>query len=410
MSIRYLDDVLHVENVSLRELVTVHPTPFYCYSTAHIISQVSSLRNALQMDGVLIAYALKANSNKSIVSLLSKLGCGADVVSGWEIRKALDAGITPEKVIFSGVGKTAEEIIYGLNNEVGQFNVESFEELELLNRLAGIHNKSPNVAIRINPDVDAFTHSKITTGLKSSKFGIASELVLEFLPQLKQYTNVRIVGLSMHIGSQISQLSVFNNAFKELRHLVEQFAKFGITITTVDFGGGIGIQYTDEATIDIGKYAELLKLIAGGLNVKVIIEPGRYVVGNSAVLVSKVLYVKKVAGKTILIIDAGMNDFMRVTLYEAVHSMLPVIRLDGEEIEYKVVGPVCESGDFFRESIHLNKLTSGDHVVITGVGAYGYAMSNNYNARPKVAEILVDRAESKVIRRRETYEEYVSLE
>lgn len=401
----YKNGVYHAEEVSLETIAQSVGTPFYCYSTATLTRHYKVFSSHFTEAKAKICYAVKANGNVAILRTLAKLGCGADVVSEGEIRLALKAGIKPSDIVFSGVGKTADEMAYALSQDIFQFNVESEPELVLLNTIAESKNKKARVAIRVNPDVDPKTHAKISTGQKESKFGVAMSRALPVYTLAAKLPHIDVQGVSVHIGSQLTSIEPFMKAFAHVRNFVLTLRAQGFTIKTVDLGGGLGIPYgKDEPPLpDI--YAETALRETSGLGCQLIFEPGRVLIGNAGILVTQVLYVKKSENRTFVVVDAAMNDLMRPTLYDAYHEILPVRESNNARQAVDVVGPVCETGDIFAEGRPLAIPAMGDLMVLRSAGAYGASMSNTYNARLLVPEVLVNGSDFAVIRARQTYED-----
>lgn len=405
MTFTYKNSQLYAENITITEITKSVGTPFYCYSKQQFANNFLEFKNAFQGVDVTICYALKSNSNLKIISLLAGLGSGADTVSEGEIRAALKAGVSPETIVFSGVGKTKREMEFGLKNNIGQFNVESIEELEILNQVAGSLNIKAPVSIRVNPDVDAKTHEKISTGRKNDKFGIAWEDVFLVYNNTKNLKNIDIQGITTHIGSQITSLEPYKQAFTKIAELCTALRGLGFNLSRLDLGGGIGIKYKDENIINIVDYANLVKEIIQPLGLKLFLEPGRRISGNAGILVTEVQYIKKTSEKDFAIIDAGMNDLARPAIYGAYHEIITVKESSEQHNIYDIVGPVCESSDIFGKDRKLSELKSGDLLAILCAGAYGFSMSNTYNIRPQLPEILVDGDKFEIIRQRQTYED-----
>lgn len=405
MTFAYKNSVLSAEDISVSEIAKQVGTPFYCYSKKQFTENFLEFKNAFSGVDATICYALKSNSNHQVISLLKEQGAGADTVSEGEVRAALKAGIATEKIVFSGVGKTRKEMEFGLTNKIGQFNVESIEEIEILNEVAGSLKVKAPVSIRVNPDVDAKTHDKISTGRKTDKFGIAWEDVFLVFDKAKNLSNIDIQGITTHIGSQITSLEPYKQAFKKVAELFITLREMGYQLSRLDLGGGIGIRYKDETPIKIADYAEIIKEVIKPLNIKLFLEPGRRISGNSGILVSEVQYIKKTAEKDFAIIDAGMNDLARPAVYGAYHEIISVDEAKDQHNIYDVVGPVCESSDIFGKDRKLKELKSGDLIAILCAGAYGASMSSVYNLRPLIPEVLVDGKSFKIIRKRQTYEE-----
>ena len=354
----------------------------------------------------LVCYAVKANSNLAVLHTLAKQGSGADVVSEGEIRRALKAGIPAEKIVFSGVAKTTAEMTYALEQGIYQFNVESEPELDALNDVATAIGKQAPIAIRINPDVDPKTHAKISTGSKEVKFGVEIPKAFELYDKAAQMDGIRIQGVSVHIGSQLLDLTPFEEAFGHVTSFVTMLRERGHTIEVIDAGGGFGIRYdaTQQAP-ELSSYADIVKRTIGELGCRLIFEPGRMMVGNAGILITKVVYVKEGTSKKFAIVDAGMNDLLRPAMYDAYHAIESVIQKTGTTAAYDVVGPVCETGDIFGEARNLpENLTSGDLLVLRSAGAYGAVMSNSYNSRPIIPEVLVDGNQLHIVRKRPEYD------
>lgn len=391
---------LHAENVALSQIAKTFGTPCYVYSKQALTQAFTSFQAGLDNTNHLICFAVKANPNIAILNLFAKLGAGFDIVSGGELARVLAAGGDPQKVVFSGVGKTADEMRDALNAGIFCFNVESASELKRLNEVAKSMGKIAPVSLRVNPNVDAKTHPYISTGLKNNKFGVAFEDAMSVYEQAAAMPNIAVHGVDCHIGSQITELSPFIDALDKVLGLVEALETKGINISHIDVGGGIGITYSDEAPPEFGTYAKAILAKLAGRNVKLLFEPGRALVGNAGVLLTKVEYLKPSEAKNFAIVDAAMNDLMRPALYDAYHDIVAVSPRAGEANTYEIVGPVCESGDFLGHDRQLN-LQEDDLLAIKSAGAYGMSMSSNYNTRPRAAEIMVDGDKVFVIRKRE---------
>jgi diaminopimelate decarboxylase len=408
----YRGNELFAEDVSITEMARSVGTPFYCYSTATLTRHYQVFAESFSGMNAKICYAVKANSNIAVINTLAKLGSGADVVSQGEIRVAMKAGIAPKDIVFSGVAKTAEEMAYGLDQGIFQFNVESEPELMLLDQVARSKGKKASIAIRVNPDVNPITHSKISTGQKESKFGIPMEQALPLYAIAKTLVGIDVQGVSVHIGSQLTNLQPFAAAFERLAEFVRALREQGHDIRTLDLGGGLGIPYghTEPPPVP-SSYAEIVRDKTKGLDCQLIFEPGRLIVGNAGILVSKVIYVKKGSNRLFLILDAGMNDLIRPTLYDAYHAIVPVkVREDTKTELMDIVGPVCETGDIFAEQRLLKVPQPDDLMVFRSAGAYGAVMSGTYNARLLVPEVLVNGSKFSIVRRRPSYEEQMQLE
>jgi len=406
------DGGLHAEGVSLEALAEQVGTPSYVYSTATLARHYGLLRDAVAaqrsaLGDALIAFAVKANSNISVLATLARLGCGADTVSEGEIRRALRAGVPADRIIFSGVGKTDAELAFALEQGVRQINVESGVELDRLIAIAAAKGASPDVAIRVNPKVGAGGHAKITTGGEGDKFGVPVEEALSLYARAAASPHVTPVGLACHIGSQITDLAPLEAAFRTLRDMTLTLRAQGLTVTRLDLGGGLGVPYHGQAeTASIADYVAMCARVLDGLEVEAAFEPGRLLAANAGVLLSRVIQVNARAdGRRFLVLDAAMNDLMRPALYDAFHEVVPVRPHGGDDLSYDIVGPVCETGDTFARDRMMAPLQAGDLVAFTGAGAYGAVMSSEYNSRPLVAEVLVDGDRWAVIRERPSYED-----
>lgn len=409
----YKSGELHCEDVPLSLLAREIGSPFYVYSNATMERHVRVIREAFSELEVLIAFSVKANSNLGVLSTLAKLGCGADVVSSGELHRAIKAGIPAEKIVFSGVGKSKSEIRFALDSGIWQFNVESLEELEALSSVAVSMNKIAPVALRVNPDVVAGAHPNISTGKAGDKFGIPWAEAPYLYDRVKELPNVRSVGIDVHIGSQIGELAPMRTAFRKTIDLALHLRTEGHEITQIDFGGGLGIPYESEDTpATPAQYASLIKELVGNLDIDVIIEPGRVIVGNAGILVSQVLYTKEAPDRTFLILDAGMNDLLRPSLYGAHHDMIPLIEPDkeGPMCLYDIVGPICESTDKFATNRKLPTINSGEFLAILSAGAYGAVLSSQYNSRPLVPEVLVKGTEFSLVRKRPSLDQMIAGE
>jgi len=410
----FRDGVLHAEDVPVPEIAAAVGTPFYCYSTATLQRHFRVFSESFAGLDPLVCYAMKANSNQAVLATLARLGAGADVVSEGELRRALAAGIPAQKIMFSGVGKTAREMDFALSAGILCFNVESEPELELLSQRAVALGKRAPVSLRINPDVDAKTHKKISTGNAENKFGIPRQHAREAYARAAALPGIEVTGIDMHIGSQITDLQPFDDAFSILAELVATLRADGHKIEHVDFGGGLGVPYRhdNEPPPHPDAYADIIRRRAGHLGVKTIFEPGRLIVANAGILVTEVIYLKEGDAKNFLIVDAAMNDLIRPTLYDAFHEIFPVVRkpADAPRITVDVVGPVCETGDYLGLDRDLPRLAPGDLVAVGTAGAYGAVQACTYNSRLLVPEVLVDTDRFHVIRPRRTYEELIALD
>lgn len=410
----YLDGVLHAENVPVPQIAAKLGTPFYCYSTATLERHFKVFSDGLRGLDALVCYAMKANSNQAVVKTLARLGAGADVVSEGELRRALAAGIPPSKIVFSGVGKTAGEMDFALAAGIHCFNVESRPELELLSARAVAAGKTAPVSIRINPDVDARTHKKISTGKKENKFGIPYDEARQAYARAGELPGLKPVGIDMHIGSQIVDLEPFDEAIKLLSDLALALKADGHDIRHIDLGGGLGIPYRqdNEPPPLPQAYGEIVRRHCGHLGMKVLVEPGRLIVGNAGILVTSVIYVKGGDHKNFVIVDAAMNDLIRPTLYDAYHHIAPVVEADinAPRITADIVGPVCETGDYLALDREMPLPEPGDLFSVGTAGAYGAVQSGTYNSRLLVPEVLVNGDRFHVIRPRTSFEELIGLD
>ena len=407
----YRDGALFAEDVDVTALAGQVGTPFYVYSAATLRRHIRVMQDAFAGMPTLVAYAMKANSNQAVLTLLAREGAGADVVSGGELERAIAAGIPAAKIVFSGVGKSVREMRRGLDLGIKCFNLESEPELERLSEIAASMGKVAPVSVRINPDVDAGTHAKISTGKKGDKFGIPYARAREVYARIAALPGVEAVGIDMHIGSQITNMVPFDNAYGLLADLVRELRAEGHNIRHVDVGGGLGIPYhADEAAPPLPvEYAAIVTKHIAGLGVELVLEPGRLIVGNAGILVTRVEYVKQ-AEKSFVIVDAAMNDLIRPTLYEAFHEIEPVKHSNLPQITADVVGPVCESGDFLAQDRKMPGVKEGDLLAVMSAGAYGAVMASTYNSRPLVPEVLVDGDKWHVIRPRPSIEALIALD
>lgn len=398
---------MFVENIAIRDIAKQVKTPFYCYSSTAIETSFHSYQQAFSKHDTLICYAVKANSNQAVLATLAKLGSGADVVSMGEICRAITAGIPASKIVYSGVAKTKEEIHYALTLGIFQFNVESEPELELISEVATSLNKTAAIAFRINPDVCAQTHAKISTGKAENKFGVPISKAQVAYKRAASLPGIKVQGVDVHIGSQLTKLAPFGEAYQRIAELVAQLREDGHDISVIDVGGGLGITYNDEVIPDKQDYADLVHEKLGHLGCKIVIEPGRSMLGNAGVLVSSVVFVKHGEERQFLILDAGMNDLIRPSMYEAFHQILAVNIQESELATYDIVGPVCETGDTFAKARKVHESIAGDLVAIMSAGAYGSVMSSSYNTRMLSPEIMVKGSEFSVVRQRPSYEEVI---
>ncbi len=410
----YRDGILHAEDVSLPEIAAAVGTPFYCYSSATLRRHYEVFAGAFSDIPSLVCYAMKANSNQAVLTTLAQLGSGADVVSEGELRRARAAGIPADKIMFSGVGKKPHEMEYALQEDILCFNVESEPELEVLSARADAMGKQAPVSFRINPDVDARTHSKISTGKKGDKFGIPWKDALRIYARAAELPGIRVTGIDMHIGSQITDLEPFDTAFSRLAGLISDLRGAGHEIDHVDVGGGLGIPYHEDnqPPPDPDAYAEVVKRHVRDLDARVIFEPGRLIAGNAGILVTEVIYVKDGDDRIFVIVDGAMNDLIRPTLYEAYHEirLVNATRASPARITADIVGPVCESGDYLAKDREMALPRQGDLLALGSAGAYGAVQSGTYNTRPLVPEVLVSENRFHVVRPRPTYDELIGLD
>lgn len=406
----YQNSALFCENIPLAKIAEEVGTPAYVYSAKTIQRHFHAFHDTIADHDHLICYSVKANSNLSILKLLAGCGSGFDIVSGGELFRVMKAGGDPQKVVFSGVGKTEEEIRYALENKILSFNVESEQELSVIQRIAREQANRAPVSLRVNPNIDPKTHPYISTGLKENKFGIPIEEALKIYRSRDSFSHIDFVGIDCHIGSQMLSLKPILETLKELKKIILSLRASGVTIRHLNLGGGLGIRYSLEAPPSPQEYiAEILKETKD-LGVKLLFEPGRTIVGNAGILLTKVLYTKKTSDKHFVIVDAAMNDLIRPAFYNAYQEIWPVEKKEGETQKVDVVGPVCESGDFLAKDRPLPSVKPGDLLAIMSSGAYGFSMSSNYNSRKRAAEVLVDHASYKICRRRETREDLISGE
>jgi diaminopimelate decarboxylase len=406
----YHAGALHAEGVPLSRIAEAVGTPVYIYSASILRERFERFRHAVAGLDALICYALKANDTLAVVSFLGTLGAGADVVSAGELAIARAAGVTPQKIVFAGVGKSRAEMEAGLAAGILQFNVESLPELESLDAVAQAMGRKAPVALRINPDVDARTHAKITTGKSENKFGIALDEAVEATRRARQMPGIDFTGLAVHIGSQLTDIEPFRRAFTKVVELALVLKASGVPLKRLDLGGGLGLSYAQEAPPTPEAYARMVEEVTSPLGLPLIFEPGRHLVGEAGLLLTRVLYVKQGASRRFVIVDAGMNDLIRPTLYDAYHAILPVNEPaeDASSERVDVVGPVCESGDIFAEQRPLPPISAGDLLAIGSVGAYGSVMSSSYNARPPAAEVMVKDDCFEVIRPRASIEDLIA--
>jgi len=402
--------VLHADDVALPELADRYATPLYVYSASVVRHNVQRLRDALAQElpaarQPLIAFACKANSNLAVLSLLGKMGLGCDVVSGGEMTRALRAGIPAEKIVYSGVGKSDEEIAGALDEQILQINVESKAELERIAAIAKEKNVQARITFRLNPDVAAKTHDKISTGRSEDKFGISRAAIEELYPWAAAHSHLAVQGLHMHIGSQLTDMEPFRLAYERLADFAAALKAKGLPVPLLDLGGGLGIVYGDEQPPDLRAYAKIIREVILPLDTKIILEPGRFIVGDAGLLLAKVSYIKESGSKRFIILDAGMNDLIRPALYGARHTVRPVKAGKQPAQDYDVVGPVCETGDTFLKDLRLPAVHKDDLIALMNAGAYGFVMASNYNTRPLPAEVMVDGGSHAIIRQRQSVQD-----
>ena len=408
----YRDGELYAEDVRIADIAAAVGTPFYLYSTATLTRHFQLFDEALDWADHLVCYAMKAASNQAILKTLAELGAGMDVVSGGEYARAKAAGVPGERIVFSGVGKTREEIRAALEGGIRQFNVESEPEMRVISEVASSMGKTAPITVRVNPDVDAKTHEKIATGKSENKFGIPIAKAREVYAEAAALPGIKVIGIDVHIGSQLTDLEPYELAYKKVAELTEQLRADGHTITRLDLGGGLGIPYarSNEAPPLPSDYGKLIERTVGHLGCEIEIEPGRLIAGNAGILVSRVIYVKQGEGRQFLILDGAMNDLIRPAMYEAYHDIVPVIEPEAgiEQQAYDIVGPVCESGDTFAKNRMMPPLKDGDLVAFRSAGAYGAVMASEYNTRPLVPEVLAKGDQFAVIRPRPDFDEIIN--
>jgi diaminopimelate decarboxylase len=403
----YHDNALYCEDVPVAHIARRVGTPFYLYSVATLQRHFTVFQEAFADAAPLVCYSAKANSNHAILTLFRRSGSGLDIVSGGELFRGLKAGFSPRSIVYSGVGKRIDEIDFAIGQDILMFNVESREELDLIDQRAGALNRKARIAIRLNPDVDPKTHPYISTGLKKSKFGIDIAAVLEAYRAAKQMSHVEISGIACHIGSQITSLDPYRQAVAGLVKIYRALEAIGIPVKLLDMGGGLGISYHEESPPSVNEYAGILIDAVKDTGLRLILEPGRVLVGNAGILVTRVLYRKQGRDKIFIVVDAGMNDLMRPSLYKAYHAMQPVERFARKTIQADVVGPICESGDFLAQERPMVDVQPDELLAVMGAGAYGFAMSSNYCSRARAAEVMVQGDRFDLIRRRENLEDLV---
>ena len=410
----YRHNNLYCESVNIEGLAGKYGTPLYVYSRNTLISHYRKIKEAFSPINPMICFSMKANSNLAICKALVREGAGLDVVSGGELYRAFKTGVSSRKIVYAGVGKTEKEIEIAIRHHIFFFNVESIPELELINRAAGRLGIRQKAAIRINPDIKAGTHKYITTGHGENKFGIDFKTAKKIFLRKSRYKNLNISGIHIHIGSQIVDAGPFVMAIERIAGFIKDLENHGVAIRWLNIGGGLGIIYSRERPQTAKEYAKAVLPVLKKVKASIILEPGRFIVGNAGVLVTRIQYIKETPSKNFAIVDAGMNDLIRPSLYEAYHEILPVKSSSyscSKEIRvFDVVGPICESGDFLGKDRKFISLREGDLLSVMGAGAYGFSMSSNYDSRPRPAEVMVEGSKTKLIRRRETYEDLIRTE
>ncbi|MBF0215959.1 MAG: diaminopimelate decarboxylase [Candidatus Omnitrophica bacterium] len=404
----YKDNALYCENVPVKAIADKFPTPFYLYSYATFMDHFRKIKKAFEAVDPLICFSMKSNSNLSIARALVREGAGLDIVSGGELFKALKVGCPADRIVYASVGKTEAEIESAIRSNILFFNVESVPELIMIDTVSRRLKEKPRVALRVNPDVSADTHEYITTGKKENKFGIDFTTAEDIFDNENKYSNVSLEGIHVHIGSQITDTEPF---VKAISKVIEFLEKSAVSVKWLNIGGGFGITYGQEKAKTAEEFASRIIPLVKGKGFRLILEPGRFIIGNAGILVAKVLYIKTTSGgKRFAIVNAGMNDLIRPSLYDAYHEITPVVKLRSETHMYDIVGPICESGDFLGKNRELPELVEDEYLAVMSTGAYGFAMASNYNSRPRPAELLVKNGRVRVIRRAETYKDLISCE
>jgi len=407
----YREDQLYCEDVPVQKIAAEIGTPFYLYSHATLTRHLKVFNEVFEGIDKLVCFSAKANTNLAILKLFAGAGCGLDIVSGGELFRGIQAGFKPDRIVYSGVGKRVDEIDYALKSGILMFNLESLDELQLINQRAAQLNKQARIAIRVNPDVDPKTHPYISTGLKKNKFGIDTASAFEGYRLADSLDHIEVIGIDCHIGSQITEAGPFEDALNSIKTLIKQLkTELGIEIQYVDMGGGLGITYADETPPSLKEYAKAFLKHLEGMDLTLILEPGRVLVGNAGILVTRVLYKKPGKAKHFIIVDAGMNDLLRPTLYNAFHAIEPIERSRAPLAVVDVVGPICESGDFLAVDRELAEVNVDDLLAVMSTGAYGFVMSSNYCSRLRVAEVMVKNNQYHVVKKRETYDDLVKGE
>lgn len=406
----YRDNQMFCEEVSISEIAEQVGTPFYLYSHATLRHHFLTFEKAFADVPHLICFSAKSNSNLAVLRLFAGLGGGLDIVSGGELFRGLQAGIPPDRIVFSGVGKREDEIDYALESGILMFNVESFQELESINRCSGRLGKKAGIALRVNPDVDPRTHPYISTGLKENKFGLDIQAAVDAYKSAAAFPHVKVIGISCHIGSQVTEVAPFIDALHRIKDLIRTLETSGMQISYLDLGGGLGITYDQESPPHPDEYGKAIQAALNDSGFTLILEPGRVIVGNAGILVTRVLYTKSVESKHFVIVDAAMNDLVRPSLYGAYHAIEKVVKGGEGTIRADLVGPICESGDFLAKNRDIPRVEAGDLLAVMSAGAYGFTMSSNYNSRPRVPEIMVKEDRFYVVRERESYQDLIKGE
>ena len=409
MQTKHNDNILYFDDYNLLDVALITKTPFYLYSQNKIVENFKDYKTAFSENNHLICYSVKANSNLKILSILAELGSGFDIVSGGELYRVLEIGGDPSKIVFSGVGKTEDEIRFAISKNILCFNVESFEELKTINSLAIEMKKIANISIRVNPSINIKTHPYIATGMKDNKFGVDEKEIVSLYTEASLCKGLKITGIDFHIGSQITEISPYKEALEKVCKIIKKLSEKDIKIGHIDIGGGLGILYSDEKLPSKANFIDSITKIIKPFGLKILIEPGRSIVGNAGILISKVLYTKITPTKNFAIVDAGMNDLIRPPLYNAYHNIKEVFKSEIDPLVYDVVGPVCESSDFLGKERSLC-LSSGDFIAVENVGAYGYVLASNYNTRLKPAEFIIIDKKISLIREAETIDQVLENE
>ncbi len=401
----YVDNQMFCEDVPVSEIAEHVGTPLYLYSHATLRHHFLTFGKSFEDVPHLICFSAKSNSNLAVLSLFASLGGGLDIVSGGELFRGLEAGIPPDRIVYSGVGKREDEITYALQSGILMFNIESFQELEFIDRCGARLKKRAPISLRVNPDVDPKTHPYISTGLKKNKFGLGMESAAEVYKSATAFPHVEVIGISCHIGSQVTEVGPFVDALHRIKALIATLESFGISISYLDLGGGLGITYNQELPPHPNEYGKAILEALGESPCTLILEPGRVIVGNAGILVTRVLYTKRSESKDFVIVDAAMNDLIRPSLYDAYHAIQPVVKNQTDTVRADIVGPICETGDFLAKDRDIPHVEAGDLLAVMSAGAYSFTMSSNYNSRPRVPEVMVKGDQFHVVRARESYED-----